>query len=89
MAASPQRGSCLSQKRGLLLQMPDGYKIHHLPESKTYLLLDLFHDAGETHNSATTEPDVFARMRASYEAFMSEIPQSAPLPVAIPSSATP
>jgi choline-sulfatase len=63
-----------------------GYKLHHLPESKRFLLFDLSRDPGETQDLATTEPDVLERIRASYSSFMTGIVPVAPLPVAPPPS---
>jgi choline-sulfatase len=59
-----------------------GYKLHYLPEARTYLLFDLSNDPGETHDLAATEPGVLERMRASYEAFSSGIVPVTPMPVA-------
>jgi choline-sulfatase len=59
-----------------------GYKLHYLPEARTYLLFDLSNDPGETHDLASTEPGLLERMRASYEAFSSGIVPVTPLPVA-------
>ncbi|HZU84055.1 MAG TPA: sulfatase [Polyangiaceae bacterium] len=59
-----------------------GYKLHVLPESKTYLLFDLAHDPGEKNDLAANEPDTLARMRRSYDEFMSRIVEVAPVPVA-------
>jgi arylsulfatase A-like enzyme len=64
-----------------------GYKLHHLPKSPTYLLFDLSHDPGETHDLAAAEPGVLAQMRASYEAFVSQIAPVTPLPVEPPPTA--
>jgi choline-sulfatase len=66
-----------------------GYKLHHLPKSRTDLLFDLSRDPGETHDLAAAEPEMLARIRASYEAFMSGITLVAPLTVTPPPSTGP
>jgi choline-sulfatase len=58
------------------------YKLHHLPESKTYLLFDLAADPGEKSDLAPGQPDLVAAMRQSYESLMSGIVEVAPVPVA-------
>jgi choline-sulfatase len=66
-----------------------GYKLHHIAESKTYLLFDLSHDPGERNDLAPSQPELLARIRQSYESFMSGIVEVAPVPVgpAAPESA--
>jgi choline-sulfatase len=59
-----------------------GYKLHHLAESKTYLLFELSGDPGEKTDLAQSQPELLARIRQSYESFMSGIVQVAPVPVA-------
>jgi arylsulfatase A-like enzyme len=66
-----------------------GYKLHDLPKPQTYLLFDLSRDPGETQDLVATEPEILARIRESYEAFMSVITPVAPLLVAPPPSAAP
>jgi choline-sulfatase len=65
-----------------------GYKLHHNAESKTYLLFDLSRDPGEKHDLARIEPELLARMRQSYEAYLSGIPQVAPVHIAPPAPET-
>ena len=65
----------------------DGFKLHYLPEAGNYLLFDLSNDPGETRDLAASEPELLAKMRAAYEAWMSAIPQYTPLPVAPPPGA--
>jgi choline-sulfatase len=59
-----------------------GYKLHHLAESKTYLLFDLSRDPAEKNDLSRSQPDLLAQMRQSYESFMSGIVEVAPVPVA-------
>jgi choline-sulfatase len=61
-----------------------GYKLHHLPESKTYLLFDLSRDPGEKNDLSRSQPDLLAQIRRSYESFMSRVVAVAPIPVAPP-----
>jgi choline-sulfatase len=65
-----------------------GYKLHHLAESKTYLLFDLSHDPGEKNDVAPSQPELLARIRQSYESFMSGIIEVAPVPVGPPAPET-
>jgi choline-sulfatase len=66
-----------------------GYKLHDLPKPQNCLLFDLSRDPGETQDLVAAEPEILARIRESYEAFMSAITPVAPLLVAPPPSAAP
>jgi arylsulfatase A-like enzyme len=63
-----------------------GYKLHFLPDSKTYLLFDLARDPGEQNDLAASQPETLAEMRESYESFVSTIPAVTPVPAAAPPS---
>ncbi|HLK40332.1 MAG TPA: sulfatase [Polyangiaceae bacterium] len=65
-----------------------GYKLHDLPKPNRYLLFDLSRDPGETQDLVAAEPETFARILASYEAFVSGIAPVTPLPVAPEPSAS-
>jgi arylsulfatase A-like enzyme len=65
-----------------------GYKLIHTPSLESYLLFDLNHDPGETKDLAESNPDLMRRVRESYQAFQTTVPDVAPRPLGLPPSRT-
>ncbi|MBV9945610.1 MAG: sulfatase [Myxococcales bacterium] len=56
------------------------FKLHHVPETKTWMLFDLSRDPGEKNDLAATDPELLARVRHDYEDFTSTIVDVRPVP---------